>query len=175
MKNINFIKPVPPHRDKEIRLWIWVTLITSSAAIITIITITGTQWHMYSALHKEKNELQQQLLPFPSAMEQQHKQVQEKELRHQQLDKLSKYRESPKNPSDTLSSLRKALGAIPIQSVTLSKGSFELHALCTNAQQANACLQKLTSEKMIHNIKLTSLQANQKQLIAIFKGEITTK
>ncbi len=172
MNRINFIKPVPPSRIREVRIWFWITCTLLAATLAILATYTVVQWRVYRTIHKEKHELQQQLNSFSSVMETEHKQVEDRDALQHQLNKLNKYSKTPKSPIEFLSSLRTTLGTIPMQSFTLTKNNFELHILCTNAQQANFCLQKLTHNSLIRSVKLVSLQTHQKQLMAVFKGEV---
>lgn len=172
MNGINFIKPVPPHREREVRLWSWFTIIGSSSALIIIGIYSGMQWSLYRSLVREKLTLQQKLSSFDTVLEQQRTQTEEQEQLQKKNDSLAKYKTSPKNPVSALRSLR-AITGNGLQAVTISKCHFELHVICQNAQHATICLQKLLKESSIRTVKLTSLRSNQKQVIAIFKGEIT--
>ncbi len=171
MNNINFINPVPPQRKKDVRLWVWFTLIVGTAALAIIATTTGIQWYTWYTIKTEKRALHEQLAPFAKEMEIQRKQTADKTLLHQHLNKLTKYSKNPKNPAALLGSLRTLFGTAPLQSISFSKNNFETQILCTNAQQATAYLQKLLANDSIKTVRLTSLQAQQKQLIATFKGK----
>ena len=171
MNGINFIKPVPPHREREVRLWSWFTIIGSSSALGIIAIYTGMQWSLYRSLFQETILLKQKLSSFDTVLEQQRTQTEEQEQLQKKMDSLAKYKTSPKNPVSALSSLR-AITGNGLQAVTVSKHRFELHVICQNAQHATICLQKLLQDMRIRTVKLTSLQSNQKQVIAIFKGEI---
>jgi len=172
MNSINFIKPVPPHQEREVRLWSWFTIIGSSSALIIIGIYTGMQWSLYRSLFQEKIQLKQKLGSFDTVLEQQRTQAEEQEQLQKKIDSLAKYKTFPKNPVSTLSSLR-AITGNGLQAVTISKHRFELHVTCQNTQHATICLQKLLKDMRIRTVKLISLQSNQKQVIAIFKGEIT--
>ncbi len=170
MNNINFIKPVPPLKEREVRLWSWFTIIGSSSALVIIAIYTGMQWSLYRSLFQEKMLIQQKLGSFDTVLKQQRTQTEEQEQLQKKNDLLTKYKTSPKNPAATLNALH-AITGNGLQSVTISKNRFELHVACRNAHHATICLQKLRHDTNIRTVKLTSLQSNQKQVIAIFKGE----
>ncbi len=171
MNNINFIKPVPPHRKREVRWWSWISIVAYGAMLIVIGIYTGMQWHLYRSLSQEKRMLEQQVPSFNNVLEQQRSQTEEQEQLQKNIDAVTKYKTLPKNPIKTLTALR-AITGNGLQSVTIAKNHFELHVTCQNAHHATICLQKLLQDPHISTVKLTSLQSNQKQVVAIFKGEI---
>lgn len=172
MNGINFIKPLPPHQEREVRLWSWFTVIGSSSLLLIIGVYTGMQYTLYRSLHQEKSTHQQELSSFNALLEQQRTQAEEQKLLQKNIDSISKYKTSPKNPLNALTALHAITGR-GMHAVTISKNRFELHVACQNAQHATICLQKLLNNAHIRNAKLMSLQSNQKQVIALFKGEIT--
>ncbi len=172
MNNINFINPVPPSRNKEVRLWTWITVCVLIASIIGISITTGIQGYLYYSLRQKRQQLEQQLQPLSSVIEQEVKQREEQKQLQKSLDKITAYATKPKNPIDLILALHQTTGAMAIQSLSVSPDAFELQTVCPNAQEANACLQKLTKNNYIYAVKLTSLQVNQKQLLATFKGSV---
>jgi hypothetical protein len=172
MKSINFINPVPPHRAKEVRLWSWLTVVTSCSTLCIIVIYTGIYYSLYRSLSQEKSRLQQKLGSFNKLIEQQRTQKEDLEQLQNKIDLLKKYTTAPKNPVDALNSLH-AITGNGLQSIAISKNTFELQVACQNAQHAAICLQKLQRDQRINTVKLTAMQSHNNQIIAIFKGEIT--
>jgi len=129
------------------------------------------QWQLYRSLSQERSVLQQKLQLFNSTLEQQRIHTKELEELQKKINQLTRYTQSPKSPIDSLKAIRTITGN-GLQTITISKKSFELQVSCRNAQHATICLQKLMQDPSIRIVKLTSLQSNQKQIIALFKGEI---
>ncbi len=173
MKGINFIKPLPLHQERRVMLWSWFTIIGSSSLLLIISAYTGMQYSLYRSLSQEKTTRQQELSSFNALLEQQRKQTEEQKLLQQKINKVTRYKTSPKTPITALNALHAITGR-GMQAITISKNHFELHVACQNAQHATICLQKLLHNTHIRTAKLLSLQSDQKQVVAIFKGEITT-
>ena len=171
MKGINFIHPIPHKKEREVRRWCWLTMMSSSSAFIAILIYTGMQWSLYRSLAQEKIVLEQELSSFSSIMEKQRKQGAKQEQFKQTINKLTKYKTAPKNPVVAISLFHTIAGPA-LQGVTISKQQFTMRIHCTNAQQANLHLQNLMKTKAIHTAKLVSLQADKKQVIALCTGEL---
>lgn len=172
MKNINFINPIPLQLRKDLRIWIWLTLIFSSITVIGILTTTVIKLRIYNATHTEKKNLENLLTSFTTTMATLRKQEQEKELLTKTLRKLERYTGSGLGPIDVLSLLNKIAGPTAIQSITVSKRIIDITLLCTSAKQAQTLFSQLTAQPLFRALKLVSLQTHQQQLHAHFKGEL---
>jgi hypothetical protein len=175
MKRINFINTIPPSKQKEVRIWFGLCIITVIIFISTIIIINGTQWYLYKTLQQQKKELSEQVTQFATIMANQRHQLEEQEQLQKKLDTIQRYRINPKNPIGILSLLRKATQDLSLQSSIINSKQFECNAFCSSASQAANCIKCLSKEKNVRNIQLASLQTHQDKILITIKGMITTK
>ena len=175
MNRINFIKTVPLSKQREVRVWIWLCIISICAFVSSIIITSGIQWHLYRSLHQQKKNLIEQVAQFATIMSEQRKQLEEQQYLQKKLDTINRYKTNPKNPHPILAILRKAMHDLSLQSASITTKQFECNALCSSATQASASIKRLHQESSLHNIQLVSLQTQQDKIQISIKGNITTK
>lgn len=175
MNRINFIKPVPPSRAREVRIWYWLSLITGCFLFLSITIITGMQWYLYIVLHKQKSEIQTGLVQFETIKSLQQKQQAERDMMHHQIDTINRYKTNPKNPHAIFATVCNALKNIDLHSASINKDRFEINVVTSDARHIPFCIKQLDREAAFADICLVSLQTNENKIDAIIKGTIKTK
>jgi hypothetical protein len=173
MRNINFIRPIPEYRQKELSRWALGSTILVLSSIIAISCISFIQWRVYRTISKEKYDLSQQLASYDQIMAQQRSQSQEETNLLAKLGKLQEYTNHPKNPIDIITTVQKTLGSAPLQSLSIGNNHFELKGGCSNAKYATQLVQKLNAMPQYKQAQLHSLNSStNSSLQFVIKGSL---
>ena len=175
MHNMNFIRPVPPHKEKELRRWMLVSALLIMSLLIGGITISGIQWKVYRDIQQEKNTLMIQLASYDQIMNRQHEHTKQHSTLQQKLQQLQVYTNQPKNPIDIITTVQKILGTVPLQSLTIDNDHFELKGSCLHAKQATQLVGKLNSLALCNNAQLHAIASGSNNTLEfVIKGSIAS-
>ena len=178
MKDINLINPVPPTRQREVRLWFLVSLLLVSGITVSIATISVLQLQTLHQIKTEKEMLQQQVKDFTTVCNQQQTCVQEEQTLKKHLAKIDRCATCPKNPIGYMDMITKACtDSTQLQSLVIGKKSFELTAQCANPRHATQVMKHLTQSPCFHDVAIVSMQPVQQMskngaLLFTLKGSI---
>lgn len=180
MKRINFITPLPPKRQKELKRWYLLTISVATLLFFSIIIITAIQGYQYWALHKKQRQLSFELSNYTSVINQQkHDHDQHTRLK-KKIDRLNQYKSNPKNPAAILSIIKTAFNGMKLKSLSINAQQFEIQLSANSPDQITACIKYLheyrqQSKPLFSRIKLVSLSHNQQQVDATITGIILNK
>lgn len=173
MRNLNFIRPVPKHRDREVRRWMLGTNLLLLCFLIGAGSITISQWRIYHATNHEITALNKKLISYNTVMNTQRTQKSETEKLQEQLHHLEACTNCPKSPLELMSTVQKTLGTMPLESLSINAESFELKGCCTNAKQATMLANRLSDLSMCKHAALISLTSpTSDQLQFVIKGKL---
>lgn len=177
MKPINFIKPIPPGRQKELRRWYWLTAGSLGALLTAILIISSIQGYLYWVLFKNRTVLSSELGNYGASINQQKKDQSEHDALKKKIDRLNQYRTNPKNPSSVLQALKTAGNGLKIRSVTITPKNFEIQLSAHSIDQITQCMKLLHEYKhqsipFFANLKLASLSHRQQLVDATIAGTI---
>ena len=177
MKEINFIKPVPPKKDYEARAWILLVF------IITAITLAGiigqTYLQLWALRHAGKQRLlleQKAAVLLPLHTKEQALKKEELTLK-QELAKIEKKIRTPHVPSRYLTAINKASqNDFALHTLRIAKHIITFSGPCTNAPHAARIAKELNDGPEFKEISITSLQQSVQDgtplLMASFSGVI---
>ena len=173
MRNINFIRPIPEHRQKEFGRWALGSGILLASSLIAIGGFSLMQWRIYRTVAQEKNDMSQRLIAYDQVMNQQRIKKQEETTLVQKLSKLEEYTNRPKNPIDIITTVQKTLGSAPLQSLSINADQFELKGSCASATYATELVRKLNKLPLCKQASLCSINSGSNNLQFVIKGSLT--
>lgn len=164
MNNLNFINPVPPRKEREVRVWFSSTLVLFCAIIVAVSSLHFVQLRMLKKITLEKKSLLNKVQDFDAALEAQHKLKQEEEALTKRLHDISEQTNNPKNPVEYLTTIAQACAReVEIQSLKIENEGLEIAAQCTNQQEATRFIEKLADSSYFKDLTLTSLNTSAKK------------
>jgi hypothetical protein len=175
MKNVNFIKVVPPHIQYEIRRFFWFSLLLFMCTVTAIIITTFFELHnLYTIKQKisvirEKTKNHTELTKNHSDLKKKHEELQNK------ITKIGFYKNHPKNPHDHLNVMIKAsANGIQLEQIRFNKNDLDIIMLCSKPETAASFVQHLLATEKFSSLALVSLQKDEKEkmLRCAIKGVI---
>ncbi len=165
MKHINFIHPVPPHRDKEVKRWI---LISGSILSMTLIGLfIRTTFYLYEIStitipQNIENEFQETVR---ACKDKEH----HYETQQHTYEALYRYQHTPKTPFKTLQSIVTLIGASHIKALAHTKQHCEITATISDIARLQSLIAKLESLPIVKSVQLISVKKDQKNFIATLR------
>src|SRR5271166_6015499 len=98
MKKVNFIDPLPPHKQYELRCWFWYTVFVWIISFMVGAYFVVPQLVNFIALKKEINVLREKTRDYPEIVNNKDALKSEHELLSKQSSKINRYIDQPKNP-----------------------------------------------------------------------------
>ncbi|MCX5925646.1 MAG: hypothetical protein NT124_05120 [Candidatus Dependentiae bacterium] len=160
MKQINFIKTVPPQCHLALKQWI----IFSTALFILSVSIMGwltaQQIWIIDTLKQEKNALTKHTLNHATADERKKKVMESKKEYEKKAHKITTHLHRPKNPHTLIQSLNQACAKnnVTLESVTIQKHQLSMRGLCTQPDHALSLIHDLNELPILTNSTLISIE-----------------
>jgi hypothetical protein len=175
MKKVNFIDPLPPYKQYELRRWFWWTVVIWIISFMIGAYYVAPQLLLYSALKKEIRVLREKTTPYAATAHNKEALKSEHELLSKQSNKINQYIEQPKNPHKYIAAIMEASGnGVKLESLKFNKKDVELTVVCPTPEHATVFIKRLSASDLFAGIKLVSLQHDTQgnQFRAVIKGNI---
>jgi hypothetical protein len=175
VKKVNFISPLPPHKQYELRRWFWCTALLWIISFMIGAYCVVPQLVTFIALKKEINALHEKTASYSKGVNNRDALKSEHELLSKQSSKINQYIDQPKNPHQYIVVILEASGnGVKLESLKFNKKNVELTILCPTPEHATVFIKRLSLSDLFTGIKLVSLQHDPqtKQLRAVIKGNI---
>lgn len=175
MRLINFIKPLPPHRERELRIWYRSALICTVSIVLLCGIVSSIQLYLWGSLYRSKKTMTQQLTQFGTTIAQQKNDRTMQNLLTQQQKRIERYIKDPKNPLHIIAAISAATKDTPLQSINVSADSIELQIHAASPEAVIAVMERLAhapieSELIFDAIQLASLSYAGNQVNATIKA-----
>lgn len=173
MKNINFIKTIPPKEQVAIHRWFLISTFLIIITIMGILIIQIPQLHTLWTLKHEKKKLNESIAQFEETLATKDQLTKKKQVLKNQIKKINHLQERNKRPRSYLQAIDRACNSnVCLKSLTVDK-KLHLIAQCNNINQATTVIKNLTESKSFHNLTITNLQKNEAGLTVTIKGIVT--
>lgn len=173
MKKVNFITPLPPHKQYELRRWFWCTVVVWVISLVVGAYCVVPPLMTFIALKKEISCLHEKIKDYAEVTKNRDTLNNEHELLNKQSVKIHQYVEQPKNPHQYVAAILEASGdGVKIELLKCNKKDVEVTILCPTPEHATVFIKRLSLSDLLTGIKLVSLQhdGQTKQLRAVIKG-----
>ena len=172
MKNINFIKTIPPKEQVAIYRWFLVSTFLLITTIMGILIVQIPQLYTLWTLKHEKKKLNKSTTQFEKTLATKHQLTKEKQVLKNQIKKINHLQERNKRPLSYLQAIDRACNSnVRLKSLTVDK-QLQLTAQCNNIKQATTVIENLTESNAFHNLTITNLQQNEAGLTVTIKGMV---
>jgi hypothetical protein len=172
---INFIKPIPPSREKELRIWYRIMLGFLLTVIPAIIIVSTIQLYLWASLHRTKVTLANQLANFNGILAQQKKDRCEQSQLKERAACMQRYSSDPKNPASVLAAITDAAKESQLQSIAISKKSVEIQIHSASTDIVLTTIKRLSDARIdnlpiMHDVSLASLTSSGQSIHATIKA-----
>lgn len=175
MKKVNFISPLPPHKQYELRRWFWCTTTLWIISFVIGAYCVVPQLVTFFVLRKEISVLYGKTASYSDVVKNSDALKSEHELLSKQNSKINRYMDQPKNPHQYIAVILEAVGnGATLELLKFNKKDVELTILCPTAEHATVFIKRLSLSDLFTGIKLVSLHNDTRanQLRAVIKGNI---
>lgn len=171
MKAVNFIKPVPEKRKKEIRSWlIFTTILVGSLSVYVGISLL-----LYGYVFLTTESGNQYDVQFNSLKEAQRQKEQFALSQQKIFEKLHRYQHNPKSPQNLIADISRTVGTSSLLSFSLTKHQAELVILAPIIKQAQTYVTEFEKIPLVQNVQLTTLAHTPQGYRASYRFEYTKK
>jgi len=160
MKQINFIKTVPPQRLHAIKQWISVSAFLLITSLSIMGWLTAQQICTIRMLKQEKNTLANHAHTYITANDHKKKVLKSKEEYEQKTHKITNHLHRPKNPHTIIESISLACtkNNITLQSIVIQKHQLSMRGLCSQPDHALSLINDLNASTLLTNSALISIE-----------------
>ena len=177
MKKVNFITPLSPQKQYEIRRWFWVSCILCISILCVGAYFIVPQLLTFIALKKEVAALREKTKDHAELFKNSDTHKKEHELLHERGVWINRYHEQPKNPHNVIAAIRDASGdGVKLESIRFNKKDVDLTVVCPTPEHATVFIKRLSVSDLFTGIKLVSLQHDgpTKQFRVVIKGNVVS-
>ncbi len=175
MNTINFIRPLPPEKDREVRSWLRITALLYMLIIICTLIIIAMQWYLHRQLKGQHATLKEQLHQYNSIMDVHRTTKSEQELLQKKIAKLHRYHHNPQSPLPIIETIAMASKQTIIESLTIKNGAIELKVIAPTSAHAMQLVQTLQASPLLKTVYLQSLKINDNnQAITLIKAAVSS-
>lgn len=159
MNNINIIKPIPPHRQREIMKWLRISILSCTLLTLGILTLQTRQVYQWLKIKKEHKQFLKHGCNFNQATREQSTLKQKETVLKEKTDLITKWTNKPHTPLAYIRALNDLeKNGTHIESFIVAGNNIELSARCANERTARSCLETFSDLPQISSIKISSLR-----------------
>lgn len=170
MKNINFIKPIPPSKALAMKTWIIISLFWGTSLILCMCIVTWQDYFNLGTLKNTKKQLLQKVNSFSSIMERKQELKKKEQALKEQLNLIASSNQQTQQHILLMTHIKKALkNTATLESFNLESTDIQLCIDCTQSQQASEIVTSLAQVPNITGLYMSSLQPKQQGAITALR------